>query len=152
MNCWTNSMPYGNGGLSADVIVLPVRIIMSPTCSSRPLAGRNTRSAAALTNSLDPPSGGHRPPAKRFAREAYGMDCAGSRGNRTAPRSGRHVVSCARFGGEESGCRMRARGARPGRLLEHEGAERERARRQLPGADRVGELPRPPEARQELPP
>src|SRR4051794_10213887 len=61
MNCWTNSIPYGNGGDRADVIVLPVRIIMSPTCSSRPLAGRNTRSAAALTNSLDPPLRGHRP-------------------------------------------------------------------------------------------
>src|SRR3954447_15476381 len=36
----------------ADKIVLPVRIIMSPTCSSRFFVGRNTRSAAARTNAL----------------------------------------------------------------------------------------------------
>src|ERR1700744_1343144 len=36
----------------ADTMVLPVKIIMSPTSSSRPLAGRNTRSAALRTKTL----------------------------------------------------------------------------------------------------
>src|SRR5689334_21670007 len=48
-NCCTNSVPYGYGGRSADTSVLPVRIIMSPTCSSRLLVGKKIRSAAALT-------------------------------------------------------------------------------------------------------
>src|SRR3954452_15274767 len=48
-NWMTNSPPYGYGGLIADKIVLPVRIIMSPTCSSRFLVGRNARSATART-------------------------------------------------------------------------------------------------------
>jgi hypothetical protein len=34
----------------ADMTVLPVRIIMSPTCSSRFLVGKNALSATALTN------------------------------------------------------------------------------------------------------
>ena len=53
-NWLTNSPPYGYGGRIADKIVLPVRIIMSPTCSSRFFVGRNTRSAAARTT-LSPP-------------------------------------------------------------------------------------------------
>src|SRR5918996_1627369 len=44
-----NSPPYGYGGLNADISVLPVRIIMSPTCSSRFLVGRNALSATART-------------------------------------------------------------------------------------------------------
>src|SRR5918998_6464499 len=48
-NCWTNSVPYGKGGRSAETSVLPVRIIMAPPCSSRLLGGRKIRSAAALT-------------------------------------------------------------------------------------------------------
>ena len=48
-NCCTNSVPYGNGGRTADTNVLPVRIIMSPTCSNIDFVGRNTRSAAAWT-------------------------------------------------------------------------------------------------------
>src|SRR3954467_15213027 len=55
-NCWTNSPPYGYGGLRADTIVLPVRIIMSPTSSSRPLAGRKARSATPLTTCLLSPT------------------------------------------------------------------------------------------------
>ena len=46
-NCCTNSVPYGNGGRTADTNVLPVNTIMSPTCSNRDFVGRNTRSAAA---------------------------------------------------------------------------------------------------------
>src|ERR1700755_1777187 len=57
-NCWTNSPPYGYGGLRADTMVLPVRIIMSPTSSSRPLAGRNARSATLLTTLLLSPTSG----------------------------------------------------------------------------------------------
>src|ERR1700704_153078 len=48
-NWITNSPPYGYGGLSADMIVLPVKIIMSPTCSSRFFVGKNARSATART-------------------------------------------------------------------------------------------------------
>src|SRR3954471_218179 len=62
-NCLKNSVPYGDGGRIADTSVLPVMIIMSPTCSSRLLVGRKIRSAAALTTRQAPPSGG----------EAYGM-------------------------------------------------------------------------------
>src|SRR3954465_2893771 len=57
MNCCTNSTPEGKGGRSADIIVFPVRIIMSPTCSSRFFVGRKTRSAAALTTLCAPPRG-----------------------------------------------------------------------------------------------
>src|SRR3954465_15255195 len=49
-NCWTNSVPYGYGGRIADMTVLPVRIIMSPTCSSRFFVGKNALSATARTN------------------------------------------------------------------------------------------------------
>src|ERR671932_1637893 len=62
-NWFTNSPPYGYGGRSADMTVLPVRIIMSPTCSSRFLVGRNARSATARTKRLSSPL----PP------EAYGI-------------------------------------------------------------------------------
>src|SRR6266550_696943 len=48
-NWITNSPPYGYGGRSADMIVLPVKIIMSPTCSNRFLVGKNARSATART-------------------------------------------------------------------------------------------------------
>ena len=56
-NCETNSPPYGYGGLSAETIVLPVRIIMSPISSSRFLAGMNARSATLRTISTNPSSG-----------------------------------------------------------------------------------------------
>src|SRR3954453_19093676 len=54
-NWLTNSPPYGYGGLRADMIVLPVRIIMSPTSSSRFLTGKNPRSATPRTTSPSPP-------------------------------------------------------------------------------------------------
>src|SRR5215210_7652893 len=54
-NCCTNSVPYGYGGRSAETSVLPVRIIMSPTCSSRFLVGKKTRSAALRTTGHTPP-------------------------------------------------------------------------------------------------
>src|SRR5687767_10702324 len=47
-----NSPPYGYGGRRADIIVFPVKIIMSPTCSSRFLVGRKARSATARTTVL----------------------------------------------------------------------------------------------------
>ncbi len=63
----TNSPPYGNGGRSAETIVLPVRIIMSPTSSRRFFTGRYARSAAARTmDQLDVLS-----PKQRIP-EAYG--------------------------------------------------------------------------------
>src|SRR3954447_23657727 len=48
-NWITNSPPYGYGGRAADIMGLPVKIIMSPTCSSRFFVGRNARSATART-------------------------------------------------------------------------------------------------------
>src|SRR5215204_4232103 len=48
-NCDTNSPPYGYGGRRADTIVFPVKIIMSPTSSSRFFAGKNARSATLRT-------------------------------------------------------------------------------------------------------
>ena len=55
-NCETNSPPYGYGGRTADTIVFPVRIIMSPTSSKNPLAGAVTRSAALRTTPSSSPS------------------------------------------------------------------------------------------------
>src|SRR5436190_19310404 len=48
-NCETNSPPYGYGGRNADNTVMPVRIIMSPTSSSKFFVGRNARSATLRT-------------------------------------------------------------------------------------------------------
>src|SRR5205814_1369523 len=69
-NCETNSPPYGYGGRNADKTVLPVRIIMSPTSSSKFFVGRNARSATLRTISILPHhSGGG--PAIGHRREAY---------------------------------------------------------------------------------
>src|SRR3982074_2580301 len=65
-NCDTNSPPYGYGGRRADNTVFPVRIIMSPTSSSKFFVGRNARSATLRTISILPhhsgggPAIGHR--------------------------------------------------------------------------------------------
>src|SRR5712691_5821061 len=48
-NCETNSPPYGYGGRRADNTVFPVRIIMSPTSSSKFFVGGNARSATLRT-------------------------------------------------------------------------------------------------------
>src|SRR5437763_9753720 len=53
-NCDTNSPPYGYGGRRADNTVFPVRIIMSPTSSSRFFVGRNARSATLRTIQILP--------------------------------------------------------------------------------------------------
>src|ERR1700704_4214922 len=69
-NCETNSPPYGYGGRRADNTVFPVRIIMSPTSSSKFFVGRNARSATLRTISILPHhSGGG--PAIGHRREAY---------------------------------------------------------------------------------
>src|SRR5882757_5821348 len=49
MNWPTNSAPYGYGGRSAATTVLPVRITMFPTSSSRDLVGKKVFSATART-------------------------------------------------------------------------------------------------------
>src|SRR3954454_13828202 len=77
-NWLTNSPPYGYGGLRADMIVLPVRIIMSPTSSSRFLTGKNPRSATLRTTCS--------PPVRGRPMKAYGN--AGPGANRE-PVSGR---------------------------------------------------------------
>src|SRR3954453_15557244 len=53
-NWLTNSPPYGYGGRRAETIVLPVRIIMSPTSSRRFFVGRNARSATLRTTDCSP--------------------------------------------------------------------------------------------------
>src|ERR671910_60263 len=88
-NWFTNSPPYGYGGRIADRIVFPVRIIMSPTCSSRFFTGRNTRSDAALTTTeLLPRENYPRSPETRTPREAYGMPFGSARGNRRCASAG----------------------------------------------------------------
>src|SRR5947208_16538127 len=65
-NWLTNSPPYGYGGRNALTTVFPVRIIMSPTSSSKFFVGRNARSATLRTISILPhhsgggPAIGHR--------------------------------------------------------------------------------------------
>src|SRR5215217_8703273 len=157
-NCCTNSVPYGYGGRIAETSVLPVRIIMSPTCSSRFLVGRKTRSAAALTTTEFLPRENYpRPPENTYANEAYAMRIGSARGNRSWRDEGGscalmrlRVVCSPGFEGLEHCCcavpsrdrRMRWRGA-PGR---------ERAGGKLPGRGRRRDLSRQPEARQELRP
>ena len=88
-NCETNSPPYGYGGRSADQIVLPVRIIMSPISSSRFLVGRNARSAALRTTALPAPP---RVDGRRHARtELYAM-----RWRRATPAHSRAAVRPSR--------------------------------------------------------
>src|SRR5688572_16222889 len=55
------------------MIVLPVRIIMSPTSSSRPLAGRKARSATVRTNSS--PLEFATPPLVGGGAEGYATAC-----------------------------------------------------------------------------
>src|SRR5829696_9148913 len=70
-------------------MVLPVRIIMSPTCSSRFLVGRKTRSAALRTTTEFLPKGGTRcSPASLPRLEAYGMTSAAARRRRRLARRG----------------------------------------------------------------
>src|SRR2546423_611998 len=71
-NWMTTSPPYGYGGRSADVIVLPVRIIMSPTCSSRFLVGKNARSATART--IESPFGSY-PVASNLNLDSFLSSC-----------------------------------------------------------------------------
>src|SRR5215212_7860582 len=125
-NCCTNSVPYGYGGRSAETSVLPVRIIMSPTCSSRLFVGRKTRSAAALTTKQTPPSG----------LEAYVMSL------RPARRVGGMFGG---LGGEEEALRGRARPGRSdrGRRLRRRRAPgRQRARGRFRDGRRLGHVPR----------
>src|SRR5205823_13246293 len=49
MNCPTNSAPYGYGGRNAATTVLPVKITIFPTSSSRDFVGKNVFSATART-------------------------------------------------------------------------------------------------------
>src|SRR3954471_9332450 len=103
MNWITNSPPYGYGGRSADMTVFPVRIIMSPTCSSRFLVGRNARSAAARTT-LSSSLLGRAAGGADCDWEAYAIRVTGANRQplRAAPGRLAPVVHSARFG-EESG-------------------------------------------------
>src|SRR3954470_9729939 len=125
-NCWTNSVRYGYGGRIADTSVLPVRIIMSPTCSSRLLVGKKIRSAAALTTKQSLLPQGWKP-----------MACPG-------PSLPITMLCSPRLGGEEEGphgatCpELRRRGHR---LWGWRAPGRERARRELPRRGRQRDVP-----------
>src|SRR5436305_12484741 len=107
-NWFTNSPPYGYGGRIADKIVLPVRIIMSPTCSSRFFVGRNARSATARTTPSAPPVTGQRGTPLSSARKTTGSVLGGQLGTvayptpETASRAAWAVVCSDRFGREGS--------------------------------------------------
>src|SRR4051794_1884777 len=110
-NWLTNSPPYGYGGRRADMIVLPVKIIMSPTSSSRFLTGKNPRSATERTKLASP--------LVTWSPKAYVT--VGERANQqpSYPTCAQHVTQCyvpasdgvgdaARgFSGSASGARRR---------------------------------------------
>src|SRR5215212_2652554 len=142
-NCWTNSVPYGYSGRSADTIVLPVRIIMSPTCSSRFLVGKKTRSAALRTTLHTPP---RRKPMACITGTPEGTVAAPDRRSNAAIR----VCSRCCEGVEDAlGLRMPARA---GGVRRGSAAGRERAVGQVPGGGRKGLVPGEAEAREELRP
>src|SRR5215207_721484 len=151
-NCWTNSVPYGYGGRNAETSVLPVRIIMSPTCSSRFLVGRKTLSAVAritVVDALLPGRAAARPTDGGSLWHAISRRQMQPRTRRTRAQATPPVVCSPGF---EAAPRVpadrRARGAQ--RLRRRRAPGRERARGRLPGRGRARELPGRPEAREEL--
>src|SRR5436190_1352960 len=153
-NWLTNSPPYGYGGRSADMIVLPVRIIMSPTCSSRFLVGRNARSATARTTLVSSlVSGAYAGPGCVWKRTPLpSWVPTGNRRARlaSAPESGFPVVSSGRFGEDWGASTDRRASSRPAlpvgdrrdRLRERPAPGRRRAEGQLPGRDPQRDVPR----------
>src|SRR5207302_7046901 len=135
------------------MMVLPVRIIMSPTCSSRFLVGKNARSATARTTRMSSLLGRAAGGAD-CDQKAYGIRPAGA--NReplghgyAASERAYPVVSCGGFGedGAAAGCRpASSRPDRPGgdracRVREWSAPGRERAEGGLPRGGHFGELP-----------
>src|SRR3954451_15815403 len=117
-NCDTNSPPYGYGGRRADTIVFPVKIIMSPTSSSKFFAGRKTRSAAPRTKTLlllTPcralgPEGYATPP-RRLKREPSPLPTQFGQKQHVDPLSALQVAGSQNpLGGEPEGLRERSRG------------------------------------------
>src|SRR6266511_3899021 len=158
-NCWTNSVPYGYGGRSAETIVLPVRIIMSPTCSSRFLVGRNARSATARTTQASSHARtGSSPPCHRS--KAYDIALPPAKGepdlevgSETAPWVESAVVCCSRFEGETGGGGLAGRGCdRALGVRWRREAGCERAEGPVQGPSRARQLPGEAEARQALAP
>src|SRR6058998_2654749 len=89
-NCDTNSPPYGYGGRRADNTVFPVRIIMSPTSSSKFFVGRNARSATLRTISILPHhSGGS--PAIGHRDKAYGTGLGNAKREPELPAQARQA-------------------------------------------------------------
>src|SRR5438094_5488166 len=117
-NWLTNSPPYGYGGRSADMTVLPVRIIMSPTCSSRFLVGKNARSATARTtlmsSLLGHASGGANCDQKAYAIRPVGANHQPLARDSAASESGYQMVCSAGFGEDGGAARFRRAGSRPG--------------------------------------
>src|SRR4051795_8049593 len=137
----TNSLPYGYGGLRADMIVLPVRIIMSPTSSSRFLTGKNPRSATLRTTWSPPlrgrPDEAYATGARAANRQPFAVDrmrsCAQAfapwyvpaRDGDGSPRDSSRCGACARCG------RVRRRRA-PGQERAVGHLRRARRQRELP--------------------
>src|SRR5215212_8166607 len=155
-NCWTNSVPYGYGGRIADMIVLPVRIIMSPTCSSRFFVGKNALSATARTNY--PPLSG----AEHYATCMWRASADALRKRCSPDETGAcivwtlAVVPSGRRVREEcaprSADRPCVRRSHRVRLRQQRRAPgQERARSQLQGRGRRGEVPGQAVAREAVP-
>src|SRR5262245_46268869 len=91
---------------------------MSPTCSSRFLVGRKTRSAAALTNEQHSSRGIYSVPPRKHAlgNEAYGMYEPPARGNRRPALGERERVRPARKAAREWYVRRALEGRRIGTI------------------------------------
>src|SRR5215218_4804488 len=127
---------------------------MSPTCSSRFFTGRNTRSDAALTTTeLLPRENYPRSPENTYAMGSlWHADRVRQREPfevRTCAPKRISVVCSARFEALE---RCHAMPSRDRRMRWRGAPGRERAGGELPGRRRGGEVPREPEAREELRP
>ena len=113
---------------------------MSPTCSSRFLVGRKTRSAAALTTTEFLPRGNYpRSPENTYAGEAYAMRIGSARGNRWGTQPARQCGSRWYVRPALRGWRLTGSVPACGRGMRRRGAPgRKRAGGQLPGRGRVG--------------
>ena len=98
-NCCTNSVPYGYGGRTADTNVLPVKIIMSPTCSNKYFVGKN-RPISSATDQLTPPP--RKPSETLSTLQAYGMGPSTARGN-TGPDARSRAALASRTSGRVGG-------------------------------------------------
>src|SRR6202042_1386937 len=139
MNWPTNSGPYGYGGVTAETSVLPVRIIMLPTSSSRPLMGEYPRSATALIKSA--PASQVFSAATRLTAKRRELCPEMANPNRRHARV--RLLCSGRGETRDTWCDLRsAGGAGPRRMRRRSPAGRQRAGRKLPGRGGDGDVPR----------